>query len=486
MTLSSRRVVTRFAPSPTGFLHIGGARTALFNWLFARHHAGTALLRIEDTDQKRSTPEAVDAIINGLAWLGLDHDGPVVFQSTRSERHREVALKLLEHGHAYRCYATPEELAEMREQQRAARQPIRYDGRWRDADSAHVAPDTPFTVRIRMPRSGCTTIADAVQGEVTVANSELDDFVLLRADGTATYMLAVVVDDHDMGVTHVIRGDDHLNNAFRQLPLFRAMDAVEGGWPDPVFAHIPLIHGSDGAKLSKRHGALSVEAYRDEFGILPEALFNYLLRLGWGHGDTEEISREDAIRLFDLSGVGRSPSRFDLRKLEHLNGHYLREADDARLAALVAERLELPVARDLLVQAMPFIKVRARNLNELAEGARFLAAGEPRDLTDKAEALLSGDGRRHLGIAAEALASTHWDGASLEAALVAAAAGAGLKLGQLAQPLRAALTGTTSSPGIFDVLVLLGREESMRRIRAHLAPGAPQNHLATDGGDARV
>lgn len=313
-------VVTRFAPSPTGFLHIGGARTALFNWLFARHHGGKALLRIEDTDRARSTQAAIDAILDGLDWLGLDWDEPPVYQSERGARHVEVAERLLEHGFAYRCYATQAELEEMRAAQRASKQPLRYDGRWRDRDPSHAPPGAPFVVRLKTPEEGETIIEDLVQGTVRVANAELDDYVILRSDGTATYMLAAVVDDHDMGVTHVIRGDDHLNNAFRQLPIIRAMNAIEGGWKEPHYAHIPLIHGPDGAKLSKRHGALGVEAYRDEMGILPEALFNYLLRLGWGYGDAEVISREEAIALFDLSGVGKSPARFDLAKLQNLNG----------------------------------------------------------------------------------------------------------------------------------------------------------------------
>jgi glutamyl-tRNA synthetase len=386
-------VVTRFAPSPTGYLHIGGARTALFNWLYARHHGGRTLLRIEDTDAKRSTQDAIDAIIDGLAWLGLDYDAPPVFQSDRAERHAAVALQLLEAGHAYKCFATPEELEAMREEQRANKKPLRYDGRWRDRDVAEAPEGAPFTVRLKAPKDGETTIHDQVQGAVTVRNEEIDDYIILRADGTPTYMLAVVVDDHDMGVTHVIRGDDHLNNAFRQLPIIRAMNQIEGNWPDPVYAHIPLIHGSDGAKLSKRHGALGVEAYRDEFGILPEALFNYLLRLGWGHGDREEITREEAVQLFDLPGVGKSPSRFDLKKLENLNGHYLREADDARLAALVAARIGEGADEALLTQAMPVLKVRAKNLDEVVEGATFLFAKRPLDMTEKAASLLEGDAR---------------------------------------------------------------------------------------------
>ncbi|WP_228243818.1 glutamate--tRNA ligase [Porphyrobacter sp. GA68] len=477
MAADGRQVVTRFAPSPTGFLHIGGARTALFNWLFARHHGGKALLRIEDTDTKRSTQQAIDAIISGLDWLGLDYDDAPVFQSSRAERHRDVALQLLAGGYAYRCYATPEELETMRAEQRAAKQPIRYDRRWRDRAPADAPADQPFTVRLRVPQDGDTVIEDAVQGQVRVANKEIDDYVLLRADGTPTYMLAVVVDDHDMGVTHVIRGDDHLNNAFRQLPIFRAMNMIEGGWPDPVFAHIPLIHGSDGSKLSKRHGALGVEAYRDEFGILPEALMNYLLRLGWGHGDREEITREEAIALFDLDGIGRSPSRFDLKKLEHINGHYLRQADDHRLAALVAERMERAPNMELLARAMPALKTRAKNLNELAEGARFLLPGEPAVMAEKAQALLEGDGLARLQIAATALrAAQSWTLDALETTLKHAADAHEIGIGKLAQPLRAALTGSTTSPGIYDVLALLGREESLARIDAQLASVRTMEH----------
>ncbi len=467
---TAAEVVTRFAPSPTGFLHIGGARTALFNWLYARHHGGRTLLRIEDTDRKRSTQEAIDAIIEGLDWMGLDYDAPPVFQSDRAERHAEVALQLLEAGHAYKCFATSEELEAMREEQRALKKPLRYDGRWRDRDLAEAPEGTAFTIRLKTPEEGETTIQDQVQGAVTVKNEELDDYIILRADGTPTYMLAVVVDDHDMGVTHVIRGDDHLNNAFRQLPIIRAMNAIEGNWPDPVYAHIPLIHGSDGAKLSKRHGALGVEAYRDEFGILPEALFNYLLRLGWGHGDREEITRDEAVALFDLAGVGKSPSRFDLKKLENLNGHYLREADDARLAALVAARIGEGADEALLTLAMPVLKVRAKNLNEVVEGAGFLFAKRPLAMTEKAGQLLEGDARSILRNIHERLrAENDWTSETLEATTKALAEELGLGLGKLAQPMRAALTGTTTSPGIFDVLVLLGRDEALARLEAQAA-----------------
>ncbi|MEO0906440.1 MAG: glutamate--tRNA ligase [Pseudomonadota bacterium] len=463
-------VVTRFAPSPTGFLHIGGARTALFNWLYARHHGGKALLRIEDTDKKRSTQEAIDAILDGLDWLGLDYDEAPTFQSKRAERHAEIAHKLLDAGYAYKCFATPEELEEMRAEQRANKQPMRYDGRWRDRDPSEAPADAPYAVRLKTPVDGETTIVDEVQGSVSVKNAELDDYIILRTDGTPTYMLAVVVDDHDMGVTHVIRGDDHLNNAFRQLPIYRAMDAIEGGWPDPVYAHIPLIHGADGAKLSKRHGAQAVDEYRDDMGIMSDALFNYLLRLGWGYGDREEITRAEAIELFDLSGVGKSPSRFDLKKLENLNGHYIRETDDALLTPLVAQRIEGDVDTDLLERAMPVLKTRAKNLNELAEGAGFLFAKRPLEMTEKAAKLLDDDGRVRLSAVSAALAKENdWTSEALEATTKSLAEELELGFGKLAQPMRAALTGTTTSPGIFDVLVLLGREESLARIDAQSA-----------------
>lgn len=473
-----RPVVTRFAPSPTGFLHIGNARTGLFSWLYARHHGGRALLRIEDTDKARSTQAAIDVILDGLAWLGLEFDGEVVYQSQRAVRHAEVAHKLLAAGRAYKCFATPEDLAAMREQQKAARQPLRYDGRWRDRDPAEAPAGAPYTIRIRTPEDGETVIDDAVQGRVTVRNEELDDFILLRADGTPTYMHAVVVDDADMRVTHIIRGDDHLNNAFRQLQVIRAMQGLESGedrrWDEPVYAHVPLIHGDDRAKLSKRHGALGVDAYRDELGILPEALFNYLLRLGWGHGDREEITREEAIELFDLAGVGKSPSRFDMKKLLSLNGHYLRAADDRRLAGLVAARIGPEADAELLAAAMPVLKPRARDLDELAGGAAFLFARRPLVLTEAALALLDDTGRARLATIATGLhQQADWTLEALEATLKAQAEELGLGLGKLAQPLRAAVTGQTTSPGIFDVLVLLGREESLARIDAQVVNGQP-------------
>ncbi|MCP1471448.1 glutamyl-tRNA synthetase [Sphingobium sp. OAS761] len=463
----NKQVVTRFAPSPTGFLHIGGARTALFNWLFARHHGGKFLLRVEDTDRARSTDAAVAAIFDGLDWLGLLGDEEPVFQFARTARHAEVAHQLLAQGDAYKCFATPEELAALREAQRAARQPMRYDGRWRDRAPDEAPAGAPFVIRLKAPREGETVIDDAVQGRVVVQNAELDDMILLRSDGTPTYMLAVVVDDHDMGVTHVIRGDDHLNNAFRQLGIIKAM-----GWDEPVYAHIPLIHGADGAKLSKRHGALGVDAYRDEMGMLPEAVLNYLLRLGWGHGDEETISRDRAVELFDIDGVGRSPSRFDFKKLENLNGHYLREADDARLAALVSPRIGQRLGTQLsdedmalLETAMPQLKPRAKTLNEIAEGGEFLFKNCPLDFDEKASALLDDSARALLAKTADALSPVQsWTVEAIEDVIRRVAEDAGLGLGKVAQPLRAALTGRTVSPGIFDVLFLLGKEESLGRL----------------------
>jgi len=457
----SNAVVTRFAPSPTGFLHIGGARTALFNWLFARRHGGKFLLRIEDTDRARSTREAIDAILDGMRWLGLNWDGHEYYQSQFWARHAEVGNRLLETGHAYRCYLSAEELAAQREQAQKERRPFRIESPWRERGDGPEGD--PFVVRLKAPREGETAINDQVQGRVAVQNAEIDDFVLLRSDGSPTYMLAVVVDDHDMGVTHVIRGDDHLNNAFRQLAIYRAM-----GWPEPIYAHVPLIHGSDGAKLSKRHGALGVDSYRDELGILPEALFNYLLRLGWGHGDDEIISREQAVQWFSLDHVGKSPSRFDLKKLENLSGHYLREAEDERLAQLVAPRLGTALTaeqRETLVKAMPELKARVHTLVQLAEGARFLFAKRPLELDEKAEALLTGDGRNLLRSAHSALSKIDdWGQESIEACIRAVAEEQGVKLGKLAQPLRAALTGQATSPGIFDVLALLGQCESLNRL----------------------
>ena len=466
-------VVTRFAPSPTGYLHIGGARTALFNWLFARHHGGKYLLRIEDTDRARSTEPAIAAILDGLSWLGLPWDGEVTYQFSRAARHAEVALEMLTKGHAYHCYASPQELDEMRAAQKAAGKPMRYDGRWRDRDPKEAPAGVKPVVRLKAPQTGQTVIKDAVQGEVTVENAQLDDMIMLRADGTPTYMLAVVVDDHDMGVTHVIRGDDHLNNAFRQLQIIRAM-----GWPEPVYAHIPLIHGPDGAKLSKRHGALGVDAYRD-MGFLPAALRNYLLRLGWGHGDDEIISTAQAIEWFDLDGVGRSASRFDMAKLTNLNAHYLRETPDAELLPLVLPRIEEKLGgkvddagRERILRGLNGVKPRARTLVELADSLAFYArTGAPPISDDKALGVLTPDARTVMAKLAPALEpqASDWSEKAIEEAVRKFAEENGLKLGQVAQPLRVALTGSTASPGIFEVLAVLGPAESKVRLLAAAA-----------------
>lgn len=461
-------VVTRFAPSPTGFLHIGGARTALFNWLFARHHGGVYRLRIEDTDRQRSTKEAVDAILDGLAWLGLSGDGEIVLQSERAPRHAEVALALLEQGKAYRCYCTPEELAAMRDAAKAEGRSIRYDGRWRDRDPSEAPAGVDPVIRIKAPLEGDMTIQDAVQGSVTVPHAQLDDMILLRADGSPTYMHSVVVDDHDMGITHVIRGDDHLNNAFRQALIYQAM-----GWEVPVFAHIPLIHGPDGAKFSKRHGALGIEAYRD-MGYLPEAMRNYLLRLGWGHGDDEIISTDQAIEWFDLSGVGRGAARFDFAKLDSVNGHYIREADNDRLTDMVAAKLALDPALTIDEEArrriragMAGLKERAKTITELAEKARFYVASLPLAMEPKAAALLDDSGVAALaGLAPHLAALTSFEEPAIEDAVRRYAEANELKLGKVAQPLRAAMTGSTTSPGIFEVLAALGQAESLQRINA--------------------
>jgi glutamyl-tRNA synthetase len=467
-------VVTRFAPSPTGFLHIGGARTALFNWLFARHRGGRYLLRIEDTDRQRSTEAAIEAIFDGLHWLGLDADEPPIFQFARAPRHAEVARELLAKGHAYHCYASPEELEEMRAKAKAEGRPMRYDGRWRDRDPKEAPAGVKPVIRLKAPQEGETAIEDLVQGRVTVANAQLDDMVLLRADGTPTYMLSVVVDDHDMAITHVIRGDDHLTNAFRQTQLYRAC-----GWAAPAFAHIPLIHGPDGAKLSKRHGALGVDAYR-EMGYLPEAVRNYLLRLGWAHGDDEIISTEQAIQWFDLDAVGRSPSRFDFAKLTNLNAHYLREAADERLVSDILPRLEAATGpvdeadRDRLRRGMAGLKARARTLVDLAQAAAFYVKRRPIQPDDKAAKLLTPEARSRLARLGEAFKGCDWRAAELEAAARGLAEEAGAKLGDLAQPLRAAVTGSTVSPPIFEVLEVLGREEALARVADAAAPMPPQ------------
>ncbi len=460
-------VVTRFAPSPTGYLHIGGARTALFNWLFARHHGGRYRLRIEDTDRKRSTPDAVEAILDGLRWLELDWDGAEVYQSANRERHVQIVQDLVDRDRAYRCYCTPEELTEMRELARAEKRTVRYDGRWRDRDPADAPPGIEPAIRLKAPLAGETVTDDRVQGEVRVANQQLDDMVLLRGDGTPTYMLSVVADDHDMGITHVIRGVDHLTNAARQTLLYNALD-----WDVPVFAHVPLIHGPDGAKLSKRHGALGVDAYR-EMGYLPEALRNYLLRLGWAHGDEEIIDTAQAIEWFDLDGVGRSPSRFDFARLENLNGQYIREADDSRLVALILPHLAVAIGQEVdetgrkrLLVGMVELKQRAKTITELAESAVFYVQRPTFPLGNpKAAKLLAGDALTLLReVQATVAAVADWSAGSLEEAVKRLAEEKGLGLGKLAQPTRAALTGSNVSPGIFDVMEVLGREETEIRL----------------------
>jgi glutamyl-tRNA synthetase len=466
------QVVTRFAPSPTGFLHIGGARTALFNWLYAKRFGGRFLLRIEDTDRERSTAAAVEAILDGLKWLGLDWDGEAVRQNERADRHREVARQLLGSGAAYRCYASAEELTQMREAQRREGKPMRYDGRWRDRDPSEAPPGVAPTLRLRARQDGDTIVDDKVQGKVTFANKELDDLVLLRSDGNPTYMLAVVVDDHDMGVTHIIRGDDHLTNAARQIQIYQAL-----GWDVPVMAHIPLIHGPDGAKLSKRHGALGVDAYR-ALGYLPAALRNYLVRLGWSQGDREFFSTEEMIAAFDLPAIGRSPSRFDFVKLENMNGHFMRATPDEQLLRILVDTLpylpggpemaaELTDAkRAKLAAALPGLKERAKTLVELVDGAKFLFAKRPLAMDEKAEEILARAGRLHIrALLPRFEAISDWSSATTEAAVRDYATEQGAKLGVIAQPLRAAATGRATSPGIFDVLAVLGREESLGRLR---------------------
>jgi glutamyl-tRNA synthetase len=472
-------VITRFAPSPTGFLHIGGARTALFNWLYARGRGGKMLLRIEDTDRVRSTQEAIDAILDGLKWLGIDWDGEVIHQFARAARHREVAEALLAVGRAYRCYASPQELEEMRDKARREGRPPRYDGRWRDRDSSEAPAGVNPVIRLKAQQEGETAVDDLVQGRVVWPNADLDDLVLLRSDGTPTYMLSVVVDDHDSGVTHVIRGDDHLTNAARQSQIYQAL-----GWDIPKMAHIPLIHGPDGAKLSKRYGALGVEAYR-AMGYLPEALRNYLVRLGWSHGDQEIFATEEMIAAFDITRVGRSPSRFDFAKLENLNGLYMRAMPDADVLAALEKALpyladgaaltpRFANARERILAAMPGLKERAKNLVELLDSARYLIDERPLQPDDKALAILTPEARGLLKRVLATLERTAWTQSSLDAAVRELAEREGVKLAAVAQPLRAALTGRSTSPGIFDVLLVLGKDESLARLRdqANLAAAA--------------
>ncbi len=470
-------VVTRFAPSPTGFLHIGGGRTALFNWLYARGRGGKMLLRIEDTDRERSTQAAIDAILDGLSWLGVTWDGDVVYQFARAARHREVAEELLARGLAYRCYASPEELAEMREAARREGRSKLYDGRWRDRDPAEAPPSVKPVIRLKAPVMGETVIEDQVQGRVVWQNDNLDDLVLLRSDGTPTYMLAVVVDDHDMGITHIIRGDDHLTNAARQKQIYEAL-----GWNVPVMAHIPLIHGPDGSKLSKRHGALGVDAYR-AMGYLPAAMRNYLVRLGWSHGDQEIFSTEEMIAAFDLPQIGRSPARFDFAKLESINGHYIRQSADAELVTEIERLLPhlaggarlaaklTPELRKRLLAAMPGLKERAKTLVELIDSAGFLFADRPLVLDDKAKAVMTAEARALLaGVLPKLEAVEPWTAEAAEQSVRAFSERAGIKLGAIAQPLRAALTGRVTSPGIFEVLAVLGKSESLARLRDQAQP----------------
>lgn len=457
-------VVTRFAPSPTGYLHIGSARTALFNWLYARHMGGKFLLRIEDTDRVRSTEDAIDAIFDSLSWLGLNWDEEPVFQFQRAKRHAEVAHELLVQGKAYYCYCSPAELEQMREEARQKNLPPRYDGRWRNRPASEAPEGVLPVIRFKAPQEGETLIEDQVQGVVRLQNNQLDDMVLLRADGTPTYMLSVVVDDHDMGITHIIRGDDHLTNAFRQQHLYHAM-----GWEVPVFAHIPLIHGADGAKLSKRHGALGASSYRD-MGFLPEAMRNYLLRLGWSHGDDEIISTAQAIEWFNLSAIGRSPARFDVTKLTNLNGHYMRETEDSSLADLIQPPLEQTFHRSLtdeekkrLIKGMPGLKQRAKTLLELIENANFYI--ERPSFDEKGEKVLTPDLLNQISLIAEKLKDIpHFTEVETEKIVREMAESLGQKVGSLAQPLRVLLTGSTVSPSIFEIMAVLGREETLKRL----------------------
>ncbi|MCH2547029.1 MAG: glutamate--tRNA ligase [Alphaproteobacteria bacterium] len=461
-------VVTRFAPSPTGYLHIGGARTALFNWLFAKHHNGKFLMRIEDTDRARSTQEAIDAIYDGMQWLGLHWDEEPVLQFSKTARHSEVAHQLVADGHAYYCYCSPEELEAMREDATAKKQPYKYDGRWRNRDASEAPEGVKPVVRIKAPLEGEVIVRDMVQGDVRFAADQLDDLIILRSDGTPTYMLAVVVDDHDMAVTHIIRGDDHLNNTARQMVIYNAL-----GWDIPKFAHVPLIHGPDGAKLSKRHGALGIEAYRD-MGYLPEALRNYLLRLGWSHGDDETISTEQAIQWFDTDGIGKSPSRLDFAKMENLNGHYIREADNARLTEMVIPFIESQtghsvdaLAKQRVSNGMEGLKQRAKTLIELADMAKIYVTPRPLMLDEKAQKILNADGGNSM--VADILplfeSANDWTAETMQEIARQYAETKDTKLGKVAQPLRAGLSGRTISPSVFEMMEVLGRDESLARLK---------------------
>ena len=462
--MSAAQVVTRFAPSPTGYLHIGGARTALFNWLYARGRGGKFLLRIEDTDRERSTPEATEAILKGMEWLGLDYDGDPISQFERAGRHAEVAQTLLAEGKAYKCFATPAEIDAFREAARAEGKSTLFRSPWRDADPA-THPDAPYVVRIKAPREGVTVIRDQVQGDVTIRNDQLDDMVLLRSDGTPVYMLAVVVDDHDMGVTHVIRGDDHLNNAARQMMIFDAM-----GWDVPVWAHIPLIHGPDGKKLSKRHGALGVDEYQ-KMGYPAAGMRNYLARLGWSHGDDEFFTDAQAKEWFDFGGIGKSPARFDFKKLENLCGQHIAATDDAALL----QELEAFLAatgrpaltsgqKELMSRAMYCLKDRARTFPQLLEKAHFILGDRPFEPDEKAAKSLDAVSRGILSELTPHLQNASWTRDALEEAVGAFAEARELKLGKLAQPLRAALSGRTVSPSVFDMMLVIGREETLSRL----------------------
>ncbi len=467
-------VVTRFAPSPTGFLHIGGARTALFNWLYARGRGGKFLLRIEDTDRARSTPEATQAILDGLAWLGLEHDGEAVSQAARAARHAEVARQLLEAGHAYKCFATQEEIAAFREKARAEKRSTLFQSPWRDADPADH-PDAPHVIRLRAPRDGETVIEDRVQGRVVIRNDQLDDMILLRSDGTPTYMLAVVVDDHDMGVTHVIRGDDHLNNAARQAQVYRAM-----GWAEPVWAHIPLIHGPDGKKLSKRHGALGVGEYR-AMGYPARALRNYLARLGWSHGDDEFFTDEQARAWFGLSGIGKSPARFDFKKLDNLSGRHIAAMGDEELLAAVQDYLAAldqpilqPQQQATFLKAAPCIRGGAKKLGQVLDKAHFILAERPLDIEPRAAKALDAVSIGILKELTPQLQDVSWTREELERVLNTLAARHELPFGKLAAPLRAALAGRAATPSVFDMMLALGRAETIARLDevSATAPGA--------------